>query len=232
MKKSNKLLLGAILTGVLFLTGIHIAISAKYKSGNVSAYNEMEGDKKMESRALANVRQIRIENIGYVTVRYDATPSIKYTKGVSRVNVSEQGGVLTLSMPKDNDGQGSRDLSVHLYVDSTMMVNLINSRAYLVNSGERNGQINLSIDNAYLTTSDDVNPDNFTIRGLNLSAANQSEVRLQSINIGQLSLNLQRSFFTEEKSVFDAVKLQADDSSRVSLMSSNLLKVNQTNSNE
>ena len=232
MKKSNKLLLGAIFTGILILTGIHIALSAKYKSGNVTAYNEMRDDKSMEARPLANIRQIRVENVGYVTVRYDATPSIKYTKGVKSVNVSEQGGVFTLSMPKAVDGEGSRDLSVHLYVDSTMMINLINSRAYLVNSGERNGQINLATDKVYLTTSDDVNTENFFLRGLNLTAINNSEVRLYGININQLSLNLKHSTFVEDKSTFGNIQLQSDDSSRISLMSNHLLKVNQTNSNE
>lgn len=232
MKKSNKLLLGAIFTGILILTGIHIALSAKYKSGNVTAYDEQRDNKSMESRPLANIRQINVENVGYVTMRYDATPSIKYTKGVKSVNVSEQGGVLTLTMPKASDGMGSRDLSVHLYVDSTMMVNLLNSRAYLVNSGERNGHINLAVDKAFLTTSDDVNTENFIIRGLNLKAANNSEVRLNGINIGQLSLNVQHSTFVEDKCTFGTIQLQADDSSRISLMSNHLLKVNQTNTNE
>ena len=232
MKKSNKLLLGAILTGILFLAGIHIALSAKLKSGNVTAYNELDGNGDMEGRPLANIRQIRLENIGYVTVRYDATPSMKYSKGRKDVSVTEQGGILTLSMPKASDGEGSRDLSVHLYVDSTMMLNLINSRAYLVNSGERNGHINLAVNKAFLTTSDDVNTENFFLRGLNLTAANNPEVRLYGININQLSLNLKHSTFVEEKSAFGNIQLQADDSSRISLMSNHLLKVNQTNSNE
>jgi len=232
MKKSNKLLLGAILTVILILAGIHIALSAKYNSGNVTAYNELGDDKYMESRALTNIRQINLENIGYVTVRYDATPSIRYSKGRKEVAITEQGGVLTLTMPKAVDGEGSRELSVHLYVDSTMFVNLKNSRAYLVNTGERNSQINLAIDNTYLTTSDDVNPENFFLRNLKLSAVNSSEVRLNGINIGQLSLNLQKSFFGEDKSAFQAIQMQADDSSRVLLTSAHLLKVNQPNANE
>ena len=232
MKKSNKLLLGAILTGILILTGIHIALSAKYKSGNVTTYDAMKDDKSMDVRALANIRQVNVENIGYVTVRYDATPSMKYTKGVKNVSITEQGGVLTLTMPKDVDGGGSRDLSVHLYVDSTMMINLINSRAYLVNTGERSSQINLAIDKGFLTTSDDVNPENFFMRSLKLTAANNSEVRLNGLNIDQLTLNLQQSTFVEDKCTFGTIQLQADDSSRVSLMSAHLLKVNQTNSNE
>ena len=232
MKKSNKLLLGAILTGILILTGIHIALSAKYKSGNVTTYDAMKDDKSMDVRALANIRQVKVQNIGYVTLRYDATPSMKYTRGVKNVSITEQGGVLTLTMPKDVDGGGSRDLSVHLYVDSTMMINLINSRAYLVNTGERSSQINLAIDKGFLTTSDDVNPENFFMRSLKLTAANNSEVRLNGLNIDQLTLNLQQSTFVEDKCTFGTIQLQADDSSRVSLMSAHLLKVNQTNSNE
>ena len=227
MKKSNKLLLGAILTGILFLAGIHIALSAKLKSGNVTAYNELEGDGDMEGRPLANIRQIRLENIGYVTVRYDATPSMKYSKGRKDVSVTEQGGILTLSMPKASDGEGSRDLSVHLNVDSTMMINLVNSRAYLVNTGERNSHINMNISDTHLTTSDDVNTENFFLGSLKLTATNRSEVRLNNINIGTLMLNLQHSAFGEEKSTFQNIQLQADDSSRVSMMSTHLLKLNQ-----
>lgn len=227
MKKSNKLLLGALLTAALILTGIHIALSAKYKSGSYTAYNELEADTNMEGRALANIRQIKLENIGYVTVRYNATPSMKYTKGIKSVQVTEQGGVLTLTMPKAADGEGNRDLSVHLNVDSTMLINLLNSRAYLVNNGERNSHINMNINDSYLTTSDDVNTENFFMGGLNLTAANHSEVRLNGINIARLALNLQHSTFVEDKSTFQTIQLQADDSSRVSLMSSHLLRVNQ-----
>lgn len=225
MKKSNKLLLGAILTGILILAGIHIALSAKYNSGNFTPYDEMHGDRSMDTRPLANIRQIRVENVGYVTVRYDATPSIKYTKGSKKVKITEQGGVLSVTMPKAADGQGSRDLSVHLYVDSSMLVQLINSRAYLVNTGERNGQLNMAINHSYLTTSDDVNPENFYMAGLRLAATNESEVRLVGININQLSLNLQQSAFVEDASHFNQIQLAADDSSRVSMMSANLLRV-------
>lgn len=231
MKKSNKLLLGALLTGILILTGIHIALSAKYKSGNYTAYDVNEGDKNMESRALANIKQIKLENIGYVTVRY-GTPHMKYTKGRKEVTVTEQGGVLTLSMPKAIDGEGSRDLSVHLHVDSSMQVSLTNSRVYLVNTGERNSHLTMILNDTYLTTSDDVNPENFFLGSLKLTAVNSSEVRLNSINIGQLALNLQQSTFVENKSAFENIQLQADDSSRVSLISAHLLKLTKTNSNE
>jgi hypothetical protein len=227
MKKSNKFLLGAILTGILVLAGIHIALSAKYNSGSFTAYNELESDKSMEARALTNIHQIQLENIGYVTVRYDATPSMKYTKGVKSVAITEQGGVLKLTMPKAEDGKGSRDLSVHLYVDSSMLVSLVNSRAYLVNNGEPKSRLNMTINDSYLTTSDDVNTENFFLGSLNLTAANRSEVRLNGINIGQLALNLQYSTFVEDQSTFQNIQLQADDSSRVSLMSAHLLKVNQ-----
>ena len=232
MKKSNKILLGALLTGILVLTGIHIALSAKYKSGNYTAYNEKEHDRNTESHALANIRQVKVENVGYVTVRYNATPSMKYTKGIKNVKITEQNGVLTVTMPKDADGEGSRDLSVHLYVDSNMLVQLQNSRAYLVNTGERNGKLHLAINESYLTTSDDVNPENFFMESLQLAAVNNSEVRLNNINIARLALQLQHSTFVEDKSAFQQVQLQADDSSRVSLMSGNLLKLTKTNANE
>ena len=179
----------------------------------------------MENRALANIQQIQVENVGYVTVRYDASPSINYTKGVKSVQISEQNGILTVTMPKAADGGGSRDLSVHLYVDSTKQVQLTNSRAYLVNTGERNSRLNLALNNSFLTTSDDVNPENFFMAGLNLTARNGSEVRLNNINIPQLILSLEKSTFVEDESVFNGIQLSADDSSRVSLMSANLLRV-------
>ncbi len=232
MKRSNQILLGALLTGILVLSGIHIALSAKYKNGNYTAYEPTNEESNMESRALANVQQITLENIGYVTVRYGNKPGMKYTKGRKEVAITEQGGNVHLTMPKAADGRGSRDLSVHLIVDSSMRVNLINSRVYLVNTGERSGQLNMSVNNTFVTTSDDINPENFFLAGLRLNAVNESEVRLNNINIAQLELHLQRSTFVENKSAFGQIQVQADDSSRISLMSSNLLKLTKTKTNE
>ncbi|MGV3658002.1 MAG: hypothetical protein ACO1NX_08605 [Chitinophagaceae bacterium] len=232
MKKSNIFLLSAILTGVLVLTVIHIALSAKYKSGDYTAYVATDEDNRMESRALANVQQVTLENIGYVTVRYGNTASIKYTKGRKEVAITEQGGNLHLTMPKAADGRGSRNLSVHLVVDSSMRVNIVNSRVYLVNTGERSGQLNVSLNNTFMTTSDDVNPENFFLAGLKLNAVNESEVRLNNINIAQLELNLQRSTFVEDESAFGQIQVQADDSSRISLISAHLLKLTKTKTNE
>lgn len=232
MKKSNKFLLGALLTGILVLAGIHIAISAKYKSGNYTAYDATKDDKDMEQRALANIRQVQLENIGYVTVRYGTTTSLKYTKGSKEVKLSDQGGVLRLSMPKAADGDGSRDLSVHLIVDSSTQVNVANSRVYLVNNGERNAQLTMAINDTYLTTSDDVNTANFFMGGLKLTAVNKSEVRLNGINIARLALNLQNSTFVEDESSFGQIQVQADDSSRISLRSAHLLKLTNTSSHE
>ena len=211
MKKSNKILMVIFLTAILIVAGIHVSLYAKYKSGNVSAYTEQQPNENLETYPLSNRQQVRLENIGTVLVYVSATPSLKYEKGQKDIKVTEEGGVLVVSAPKWTTGDGSRDVAVRIYADSSLLVSLKNSRAILYNTGDSNSHLNIVLDDARLVTSDDT-PHKLVMDGLNVSAVNQSEIRLNEIRINKLALNLQRSVFAEDKSAFQEIQLIADDS--------------------
>jgi hypothetical protein len=85
MKKSNKLLLGGFLTVILFVTGIHIALYAKYKTGNYIIYHPKQKEADTLQQQFTNVSLVIIRNLPAATVRFgDRAEVLKEKEGTIR----------------------------------------------------------------------------------------------------------------------------------------------------
>jgi hypothetical protein len=81
MKKSNKLLLGAFLTVILTITGIHIALYAKYKTGNYTIRHREVNDENDRMQTFPGVSFVIVRNVGTVTVMFGDTAAVEKTQG-------------------------------------------------------------------------------------------------------------------------------------------------------
>lgn len=234
MKRSNKILLAIFLTFFLILGGIHVSLMAKYKSGQFVAFEDVKKEEalNLENRPLKKNGEIRIENIDFVNIHLSETPLVKYPKGLEQFKITENNGIITLSVNNENNAGIKHNINIELYVDSTMLVSLKNSIAYLHDEGSINQGLRLNLDNARLSTTEQEGGSMFAISNLNINAINQSEVHLNNLQINQFNINLQKSFLHEDDSKFNQFTLQADDSSRISISSANFLKTTKTNINE
>ncbi len=80
MKKSNKLLLGGLLTVILVIAGIHIALYAKYKNGNYTLYHRAQAPTDNELEPFENIKLVRIQNVFSVTIRLGDVTSVERGK--------------------------------------------------------------------------------------------------------------------------------------------------------
>lgn len=234
MKKSNKLLLAIFLTAFLILGGIHISLMAKYKSGQYVAFEDVKEKEALhlQNHPLKKNGQIRIENIEHINLHLSETPVVKYPKDMTQLKISERDGIFVITGNNENNGGIKHYINIELYVDSSMLVSLKNSSAYLHNGGSVNQKLRLNLDNARLMTTQQEVVNMFAIGNLDINAINQSEVHLGRLQINQFNINLQNSFLHEDASTFKQFKLQADDSSRISIGSANFLKTTKTSINE
>lgn len=232
MKKSNKILLVLFLVAILVLTGIHIALYAKYKNGSYTAYSDTPNEEHLAVEPLNKYRQIQFVNVGSVLVHLSDKPSLKYDKKLKEVKLLEKDGVLFVSVPKGPDGKSNHEIGMQLYVDSSLLVSLKNSGAYLMYGDDASRKLNIALEETRFATSDDTNKPGWTVGGLNIAAAKNSKVVLNDIQVNKIAVDLKQSVFSEERSSFREMQFRADDSSRVSLSSSNLLKLTKTNINE
>jgi hypothetical protein len=69
MKKSNKLLLGGFLTVMLMITGIHIALFAKYKNGDYTIFHPEDIRENDRMQSFPAVSYVIIRNVGGATIR-------------------------------------------------------------------------------------------------------------------------------------------------------------------
>jgi hypothetical protein len=90
MKKSNKLLLGAFLTVMLLITGIHIALFAKYKNGNYTIYHREVKNEDERMRKFPGVSFVSVRNVRNATVLYGDTAAVE--KSLENIIQYEQKG--------------------------------------------------------------------------------------------------------------------------------------------
>jgi hypothetical protein len=80
MKKSNKLLLGGFLTVMLMITGIHIALFAKYKNGNYTIYHAEDRRAQYPMQSFPNVSFVTIRDMRGVTIQFGDIAEVEKDK--------------------------------------------------------------------------------------------------------------------------------------------------------
>jgi hypothetical protein len=96
MKKSNKLLLGAFLTVILTITGIHIALYAKYKSGDYTIYHRKVKEEDDRMQKFPGVSFVIVRNVGTAMVVFGDTAAVEKSN-VNLIKYEQKGDSLFIT---------------------------------------------------------------------------------------------------------------------------------------
>src|SRR3989337_2244130 len=104
MKKSNKILIGGLLTIILVVVAVNIGLYANYKAGNIKPYTDSQAEEATSIKEFANTRSIQIRNLNNVVVRLgDKMRVEQYGENNGDIVLSEQNGNVLLSIKDTND---------------------------------------------------------------------------------------------------------------------------------
>ena len=224
MKKSNKILLGGLLTIILILVAVHVALFARYKAGNYVPYSETQSEKARIVKEFPTARSIHFLNLPNVVLRIgDRMKVEQYGDNASEIIMAEQGGRVELSLKDNmNANKGFNYLIVYVPENSTITSQKTMLRMEGIN-GKQISNLNFSISGGLLG----FDPSNVKVQidSLTIHAANQASVELQNIQVNKLSVQLQASDFNDQGATIQQIQLNADTTSRVSLQTKNLLKL-------
>lgn len=224
MKKSNKLLLGGFLTVILMITGIHIALFAKYKNGNYTIFHPE--DKRQESRmqSFPAVSFVIVRNVGGATVRFGEKAEMEKDKE-EVVQYIQQGDSLIITGKYFLDGpDGRRRNWINLTLPYNATLSAVNSFVYF-EKGEKTAEINPVI---YLQKSHAVfvkSATPFLMGHVTIIASDSSSAVFQgNTQVNHLELQLSKSTLEYNEGDAGQLSIVTDSLSRLYLQSKHLLK--------
>ncbi len=222
MKKSNKILLGILLTAFLVLTSIHVALYAKFKRGRYTAYEEVEQPENLQTRSLQHIRYIRVKNIGLVALYATDSAGMSFDKGYAdQLSFAANGDTLIVAAADAANQERTGNYGINLYVGNGLHLTFENTSVQLQEVQGSDRQLTLELDSARLITSEVNRKKDLQLAALTIAARNHSEINLHTVRVDQLNVSLQQSFLTEDKSTIAQLVLQADPESRISLSAPN-----------
>ncbi len=222
MKKSTKIIVIAFLSLLFFISAVHISLSARYKSGEYTAYTG-EADNRQKT-AYPGVKQIVLKNLGDVTMQVGDTASVSASDGGSEeYSITQQGDKLyiTATKPKAIDGRYRGQLRVTIPVGATITATYTDILVQQKQGNNGTG-FNAVLDSSRLAMSQARTTMNFD--SVSIQAVNHSNIKLRKTNIASLNVLLRQSSIDEKESELGSVQLNVDSSSELSLSSRNLVK--------
>jgi hypothetical protein len=126
MKKSNKLLLGGFLTVILMITGLHIAIYAKYKNGSYTIYHrhreEIKKDEGMQS--FPDVKFITIRDVPMASVYFSRYAEAEKGREALIQIIQKGDSLVIIGQPdgKSPDGRARGMVTIILPENATLFV--------------------------------------------------------------------------------------------------------------
>src|SRR5215211_8676548 len=134
MKKSNKLLLGGFLTGLLMITALHITLYAKYKAGNYSAYHAEDDVAPQSMQTFPNILFVSLRNIPDATVRFSDVTQVP--KGEEeRIEYVQKGDTLLIT-GRDEDNERGMYYPVAFNLPYNATISVFNS-SLSIESGKK-----------------------------------------------------------------------------------------------
>lgn len=95
MKTSNKILLGGFLFLILLITGIHITLYAKYKSGHYTIYSPVGNENQVAMQSFPGISHVTIHSSGAI-VEFGDVLAIRKDNG-NAVQYVQQGDSLVIT---------------------------------------------------------------------------------------------------------------------------------------
>jgi hypothetical protein len=218
MKKSNKLLLGGFLTVILLITGIHIALYAKYKNGNYTIYHPE--DSSLQS--FPGVSFVTVRNVGGATVHFGDIAELQKVKG-DVLQYVQKGDSLVIT-GRDGDYWTDGRPQVRITLPSNITLSVFNSFISFEKgkeTSETNAVINLQNSHAIF-----LDPKNAIQLGhIKLAASDSSLAAFHgNTQVNQLEVQLTNSALEYNEGDAGQLSIVTDSISRISLQSKHLLK--------
>ena len=225
MKKSNKILLGGLLTIILVIVAVNIALYANYKAGNVVPYTDSQAEDATSIKEFANTRSIQIRNLNNVVVRLgDKMRVEQYGEDNGNVVLAEQNGMVSLSVKDTTYGE---DISFHyviVYVPENTAITSHKSNVRVEGINNKPiGYLNFNVTGGSLALEQDKNA--LQIDSLNIQANNNATIVFQNTTINKLAVQLNASELIDRHLTVNQFNLAADSTSQINLQSKNLLKL-------
>ncbi|MDB5206784.1 MAG: hypothetical protein JWR72_1859 [Flavisolibacter sp.] len=224
MKKSNKLLLGGFLTGLLLITAIHVTLYAKYKAGDYTVYNA-EGDLASQSmQTFPNILFVSVRNVPDATVKFSDVAGVEKVENPGVVYVRRGDTLLITGTDSTNNHDFDYRVALNLPHNATLSVfNSFLSFKTGKKTAESNPIIYLQKSQAIFSGAE--TPVQFGHLKVFASGSSTATFR-GNTQINNLEVQLSHSSIEYTDGNFDQLSIVTDSVSRISLQSKHLLKAN------
>ncbi|MBO9658183.1 MAG: hypothetical protein J7527_05100 [Chitinophagaceae bacterium] len=221
MKKSNKILLGGFLVVILLITGIHITLYAKYKSGYYTIYKPEDKNNQASMQSFPNVSNVVVRDCG-AKIEFGSTLSID--KGNRYFIQYEQRGDSLVISVRDSEDKRVRRGGVHLVLPADVTVSAFNSDISCDNVND-----SANIHPAFFLDHSDISfrsPGKSSVLGhVKVNAWNSSGVYfLGNAVVSHLEVELKNSSLEYHDGEIGQLSIATDSSSQLTLQSKHLLK--------
>ncbi len=220
MKKSNKILLGGLLTVVLLLAAVHIALYAKYRNGHYIPYtNELQS---MVMQSFPHAKFVSLHNIENAVIEQgDSLKTEKKEK--DEVSYVQRGDTLHISTDTSNQRRYWGD--VYIQLPEGISVAAVNSRLSFQQSIKTAASdLAVYLNNSTVSLSTNSNNKKLQLTTLQVDAFNNSNIELNNSNITNLNVLLQQSTLNDMSGSIDSLSITTDPASRISLQAKHFTK--------
>ena len=220
MKKSNKILLGGFLTLLLIFAAIHIALYAKYKAGDFTAYNAEDEMERLSMQPFPNILFVSVRNVPGATIKFSEVAQVeKEDRG--DLEYARVGDTLQIT---GNAGQGGFRRPLTIYLPYKANLSLYNSSLYFTqNKNAPQNSPAIYLQRSQLIFPDKQNP--LSLDRLRLFASDSSQVFFgDGTQVAHLDVQLTNSSFEAPKSNFGQLSIVTDSLSQIALPAKQLLK--------
>ena len=235
MRKSNKILLGLLLTTILVFTSLFAAVRIKFANGNIITSKEGLNNTWSSAHQIKEpFKSVRIEGMGNVLIIPADSASMEIWKDGPGAQWTVKDGVLNIINPeltrKENGQPVTRSWThVVLFLPKMDSIAAIYSEVALRNSTD-SGKLSPSF-NLYLNYSElaveNGSPEDQPVfyDKLKVNVWNNSALRIRrGVHVNELDARFVGSRLEEDNVEFGKLSIQTDSSSDISIKGKNLRK--------
>ncbi|MES2881879.1 MAG: hypothetical protein V4676_07015 [Bacteroidota bacterium] len=223
MKKSNKLLLGGFLFGLLLITSIHITLYAKYKAGNFTINNAEDEKTPNSMQTFPNILFLMVRNVPYASVKFGDVAQVDKGEEDNLEFIQRGDTLLITGKPDANGAFSDNDVEFNLPNNATLSVT---NSSISFRPGKKMAEINsvIHLQKAQAVFSGAKTP--FLFGQFKITADSSAVLFHGSTQIKNLDVQLTKSAFEYAEGDFGQLFITADSVSRISLQSKHLVKAN------
>jgi hypothetical protein len=224
MKKSNKLLLGGFLAGLLLISAIHFTLYAKYKAGDFTIYNAADDLTLPAMQTFPNILFVSVRDVPDATVTFSDVAQVPKGEAGNIQYVQQGDTLLVTANDKDNPEEPRYPVRFNLPYNATMSV--LNS-SLSFKTGKKTVENNpvFYLQKSSVIFSGAETP--LQLGHVKVVASDSSSVEFYGkTQINNFDVQLSNSSLEYGKGEFGQLSIITDSISHISLQSKHLLKAN------